>query len=247
MFSFLTLNLRFGLANDGSHDWEFRKTVYPSLLNKYRSDFICFQEANDFQIDFIQSILNDYRYIGKRNPAPKFWQNNVIFYSKEWECVHNDHFFLSHTPDVPSRFAKSRWPRQCTIGIFKKNNFRLICTNTHFDFDSVIQEKSAELILDRFSKLPDNLPIVLAGDFNATHRYACYKTFTGSRLQFKNVFTGPLPGTYHGFTGEPNGDHIDWILYRGSISIQASEIIKYTYKGIFPSDHFPLKAVFQRS
>ncbi len=252
MFSVLTLNLRFGLANDGAHSWSIRKKVYPSLLNRHRSDFISFQEANDFQIDFLQTILSDYHYIGKRHPAPKFWQNNVIFYQRKWKCSYYNHFFLSPTPLVPSRFRKSRWPRQCTIGMFKNGKHRLICANTHFDFDPDVQVKSAELILERLSDLPPNLPAILMGDFNADPSWPCYGTFTSGANRpnqrweaFENAFSKPFPGTHHGFTGDPSGGYIDWILYRGKVARESSNIILDSSEGIYPSDHFPLRATFR--
>ena len=82
MLSVLTLNLRFGLADDGPNGWDYRKDSFPYFFEKHRKDFIGLQEANDFQTDFIDNILNDYNFIGKRNPAPSFWQNNIIFYKK---------------------------------------------------------------------------------------------------------------------------------------------------------------------
>ena len=39
-FSVLTLNLRFGLADDGSNGWQHRKNLFPSLLEKYQTDLI---------------------------------------------------------------------------------------------------------------------------------------------------------------------------------------------------------------
>ena len=93
MFSVLTLNLRFGLADDGANDWKYRKKGFGLFLEKYRTDFISFQEANDFQIDFLHNILTEYNYIGKRSPSPSFWQNNIIFYHKKWHCTLYEHFF----------------------------------------------------------------------------------------------------------------------------------------------------------
>jgi endonuclease/exonuclease/phosphatase family metal-dependent hydrolase len=251
MFSIFSLNLRFGLAADGPNSWSARKTAYPELLNRYRADFYCFQEANDFQIEFLQTILAGCRVVGKRSPSPKFWQNNVIFYRSPWECTFHDHFFLSHTPWIPSRFKESRWPRQCTLGIFRKGNVSCICVTTHFDFDPEVQVMSVRLILDRLARLPHGLPTVICGDFNAEPGAPCWTVFTetGPKLEdysggFKNVFSEPYPGTHHGFTGKENGRHIDWILYRGKLRKTRSEVITEDLKGIYPSDHFPLWASF---
>ncbi len=252
MISAITLNLRFGLADDGPNSWPYRKKSFPSFFEKYRAEFIGLQEANDFQIDFIRKILTEYNFIGRRYPAPSFWQNNIIFYKKTWECIYREHFFLSPTPMIPSRSRKSQWPRQCTMGIFKNNHRKLICINTHFDFDAEVQIESARLIMERLSNLPSDLPAILIGDFNATPSSLCHIIFTGEDQKlktkgpyFKNTFEKPFPGTHHGFTGNTKGDHIDWILYRGGIIPEDCMAIQTTFEGVYPSDHFPLYAKFK--
>ena len=251
MLSILTLNLRFGLAADGHNNWIYRKKAYPLLFEIYQPDFIAFQEANDFQSDFLKEILPGYKMIGKRSPAPLFWQNNLIFYKSGWECTLSDHFFLSPTPSVPSRSRASVWPRQCTLGIFKNAGHQVICVSTHFDFDARVQTESAVIIMDRLSQLPSDIPALIAGDFNSTPYSPCHKVFTGENqvlpprsLYFKNAFKKPFPGTFHGFTGKA-GDPIDWILYRGGLIPEIAEVIQNMPDGIYPSDHFPVHAAFR--
>ncbi len=252
-FLVVSLNLRFGLADDGPNSWEYRKNSFPVLLKRYRADFIGFQEVNNFQSDFLKKILPEYTCIGERQPAPSFWQNNIIFYNRKWECVYRDHFYLSPTPDIPSQFKKSRWPRQCTLGIFQRADRRLLVVNTHFDFDSIVQTQSAELIMKRISEISSEMPGILMGDFNATPESPCYNVFTGQKTRdknngkklFANAFTKPFPGTFHGFNDDKKGDHIDWILYCGGLSPKESKVIHGKINGIYPSDHFPLFAVFK--
>ncbi|MEX1350238.1 MAG: endonuclease/exonuclease/phosphatase family protein [Desulfobacterales bacterium] len=251
-FSTLTLNLRFGLADDGVNSWDHRKEALPALFKKYDSDFIGLQEANDFQIDYLAKILIGYEFIGKRSPAPPNWQNNVIFFKRKWAPEVYQHLFLSKTPTIPSKFRDSRWPRQCTIGMFTSNNRTLICINTHFDFAENVQTNSAVLIMEQLSKLPPNVPAIILGDFNATPKQNCYGVFTGENDKysfkgpwFKNAATKPLLGTYHGFKGRTDGDHIDWILYRGNIAPANYNVEVSTFEGIYPSDHFPVYAKFR--
>jgi endonuclease/exonuclease/phosphatase family metal-dependent hydrolase len=251
MISVLTLNLRFGLAQDGPNGWEFRKDSLAELLGQYGAGFIGFQEANDFQIDYLGSTLADFSYIGRRSPAPPSWQSNVIFYRNDWQCIHRDHFFLSSTPDIPSRLPDSKWPRQCTVGVFQKGADRIVCINTHFDFAPTVQAESARIILDRISSLPADIPAILAGDFNAVPESPCYQVFTGkdpvrpaaARI-FKDAFCSPHPATFHGFTGETGGEHIDWILYSGNIVPTSRTAVHQNFGGRYPSDHFPLFATF---
>ena len=251
VFSVLSLNLRFGLADDGPNSWQYRKRVYPSLLKKYDADVIGFQEANDFQVEYLGTILHNYDYIGKRSPAPPFWQNNIIFFKKVWTCTYFDHFYLSPTPLIPSRSRASVWPRQCTIGMFKNDRRVLVCVNTHFDFDVSVQIESAKLIMKRPSDLPLEHPAILMGDFNATPETPCFAVFTGpdhpaaeEGVYFKSVFSGDFPGTHHGFTGNAEANHIDWLLHRGGITKKSSAVVQDRINGIYPSDHFPVYASF---
>jgi endonuclease/exonuclease/phosphatase family metal-dependent hydrolase len=251
-FSTLTFNLRFGLADDGANSWEHRKKALPALLKRYRPDFIGLQEANDFQIDYVAKVLIGYEFIGKRSPAPPNWQNNVIFFQSNWKPTVYRHLFLSKTPKIPSKFRDSLWPRQCTLAMFTRNDKDLICINTHFDFAENVQKNSALLIMEHLSKLPSDVPAILLGDFNATPERACYKIFTGKNDKaspkgpwFKNAASKPWPGTYHGFEGHTDGEHIDWILYRGNIVPVDYSVVVSTFNGIYPSDHFPVYAKFR--
>ena len=246
--SVMTVNLRFGLADDGRNSWDIRKHVFPLLFDSYQPDFIGMQEANGFQVDFFQDLLSDYHFIGKRAPAPLHWQDNLIFFKKPWKCSRQEHFFLSDTPSIPSRFPESKWPRQCILGVFENNERVVICANTHFDFESPVQVKSAKIILERLSQFPKTYPAVITGDFNAEPGSPCYNVLISddkNRSGFKEIFCGEYSFTQHGFTGKNTGGHIDWILYNKSLKLNAKEIIRNKYNGVHPSDHFPVCAEFE--
>ncbi len=249
-FSVMTLNLRFGLADDGKNRWELRKDRLGFLFERHRPDFVGFQEANAFQIDFLGRLLPDHRFVGKRDPAPPFWQNNVLFHPVSWTCRWADHFFLSDTPDIPSRFAESRWPRQCTMAGFEKQGRLLVCINTHFDFDSGVQAQSARILQRRLQEKAPGAPAVLMGDFNATPDSPCHQVLTGiggsedSLPCFQNAFAPDYPWTFHGFSGNAQIGHIDWILYRKNLTPLGGRVITETFGDGYPSDHFPLLADF---
>lgn len=263
-FGIFTLNLRFGLADDGSNSWKFRQKTFPYLIKKFQTDFLCFQEANNFQIDFLKKLmagLGPYSTIGQREDAPPFWQDNIIFHHRRWKCIKKERFFLSHTPSVPSRLPKSQWPRQCTIGIFKHGSFDMACATTHFDFDADVQKQSARIIMKRIENLAGSLPAVITGDFNNIPFSPAYNIFTGQNSNiesnaipdvkndrgnyFKDAFLNSHPATHHGFTGSMAGDHIDWILYKGGgIACRNFGAFFERINDIYPSDHFPIHASF---
>jgi endonuclease/exonuclease/phosphatase family metal-dependent hydrolase len=248
--SVLSLNLRFGLADDGPNGWEYRKESVASLFRREQPHFIATQEANHFQSDFLVHNLPDYRHIGRRHPAPGFWQDNILFYRKPIVCKEQLHFFLSETPFVPSRSFGSKFPRQGTLGLFHVNNRPIICIDTHLDFEAPAQMGAAKVIKAQLVSFPRDIPLILAGDFNATPDSKCYQWLTGKEvdgergLNLKETFQKPYPSTYHGFTGRPTQGHIDWILYRGPLHLKAYQVLKEPLDGAYPSDHFAVKAIF---
>jgi endonuclease/exonuclease/phosphatase family metal-dependent hydrolase len=248
--SVLSLNLRFGLADDGPNAWDYRKESVVKLFRRQSPNLIATQEANHFQIDFLAENLPEYSYIGRRHPAPKFWQDNILFYQKSIACKDHIHFFLSQTPYIPSRSFGSLYPRQATLGLFHVNSRPLICTSTHLDFETPAQMGAARVIKEQLSLYDDEIPTILMGDFNATPESPCYQWLTGKEvdgencLDFNETFKMPYPGTVHRFTGEPTGGYIDWILYRGPLRLRACEVLQGPIGGTYPSDHFPVTAVF---
>jgi endonuclease/exonuclease/phosphatase family metal-dependent hydrolase len=221
------------------------------LFREHSPDLIATQEANDFQIDFLAQNLSEYRYIGRRHPSPKFWQDNILFYRKNIVCKDHLHLFLSETPHIPSRSFGSHFPRQATLGLFHVDDQPLICINTHFDFEDPAQMGAARLIKEQLSSYDNDIPTILMGDFNATPESSCYRWLTGdevdeiSDLNFSETFKMPYPSTLHRFTGKPAGGYIDWILYRGPIRLRGCDAVQEPVDGIYPSDHFPVTAIFE--
>lgn len=241
-FTVMTMNLRFGLSDDGDNSWPNRKHLFSKIFHKYPATFIGMQESNHFQTEFLNQILDEHNFIGWHNRSCETWQNNILFYHKSWHCLENLHFFLSETPEVESKLSGSRWPRQCVIGLFEKDDFRIIVINTHFDFDGLVQKRSSELIMGFLSYFSQKYPVVITGDFNTIPGSPPYNIFMDNG--FCEVFDNEYISTFHGFTGEEGGDHIDWILYRGNLHLTCKKVIKDSFSGRFPSDHYPVLARF---
>lgn len=248
-FSVLTVNLRFGLADDGVDRWEYRKNVFAPLMQKYPADFLLTQEANDFQADFLAGLLPGHGMVGRRDPAPPYWQHNLVFYKKDWALLDRDYFFLSPTPDIPSRFVGSKWPRQCSMGLFEKHGLRLAVAVAHLDFDETVKERQARVLVSRLDPFSQNGSAVLGGDFNARPDSAAHAVFLDPAMvspPFADTFPKDHPqGTHHGFSGhaDKNG-RIDWILFRGNLDLIEKTIITESFRDWYPSDHFPVFARF---
>lgn len=241
-YTVMTLNLRFGLADDGENSWQNRKPLCADLLGRYPATFLGVQESNHFQTRFLAGQLSHHDFIGWHNPSKERWQSNLVFYHHTWQCLKSHHYFLSSTPDVESRMAGSKWPRQCVIGLFQKASTRLIVATTHFDFDASVQEKSASLVVGFLSDFPKDCPVIITGDFNSNPGSPAHAIFKANG--FSEVFEDQPATTFHRFTGEATLDHIDWILHQGKIAVTHKEIIMDSFSGRYPSDHYPVRATF---
>ncbi len=246
MITVMSMNLRFGLADDGENRWALRQHLLPAFFAAHPADVIGFQEVNDFQATVLRQLLPNHQYIGVRPDAPERWQHNLIFYPAHWICESSGHYYLSDTPDTPSKLEGSQWPRQFVAGCFHTGRQRLLVANTHFDFNADVQVAAARIALNLLARFPKNLPRVLTGDFNAVPGSLCHTLLTSGAEGFQDAFDGAHVPTHHNFTGQSDGGQIDWILYSGKgMTTVACGAVTTSFRGRYPSDHFPVWARFR--
>ena len=241
-FIVMTMNLRFGLAQDRMNRWELRKSMVSRILETYPADFLRFQEVNHFQAEHLCRVLKEHNHIGWHSKNVSWWQCNMIFYHNSWTCLEQNHYFLSRTPGMESKLPGSKWPRQCVVGRFQKQGVELIVVNTHFDFKPGVQKESADLVMGFLSRFPGKIGCIVTGDFNANPGSPAYERFMVNG--FHEVFAGRSVSTFHEFQGKETGKHIDWILFRGGFVNTFKEVITDAFNGRYPSDHFPVRAGF---
>jgi len=243
IISIMTFNIKFGLAKIKGHTWEKRKASIISTIKKVSPDFICFQEVNDFQMEFLKKKLNHYNFTGLYPEPEKSWQDLPVFYKKKYTLVSGEHFFISHTPKIKSILKGSIWPRQFVSAEFVQEKQKFHIINTHFDFKDSVQKESVNIIV---KKLKNAQPVFICGDFNADPTGVCHMEFF--KKGFKDSFRDIQTPTFHDFTGIPQKGRIDWILYKGdNISVLRKKIIMDPMNKIFPSDHFPVFSEFRLS
>ena len=140
-------------------------------------------------------------------------------------------------------------PRMVTWALFESipSRKRFYYYNTHFAHrreDEDARLKSTEVILARIAKLPQNVPFLMTGDYNANAGGPVQQKFLTVLTDAWTATTkriGP-EGTFHGFSGKPREGRIDWILYRGPWKALEVETVTHNENGRYPSDHFPVFA-----
>ncbi len=243
----LTINLRYETEEDGLNNWPFRKENLAYLIRKLKPDIFGSQEGWEHQIYELQRLLADYKFYVD---APKEWDRKRM-YPCVW--VRNEGIevemvktiWLSETPYLPhSKSWGSAFPRTLTYIIANIQGKRFIFASTHLDHVSeTARPNQATVLINHLKKIP--LPIILVGDFNAVPKSNEHKILTNYLRDAWELMGKQDTATYHAFTGEDAKGRIDWILVSPEIEVKEIEVIKKTFDGRYPSDHFPIIATLE--
>ncbi|CAG9615177.1 hypothetical protein BACCIP111899_04414 [Bacillus rhizoplanae] len=251
-FKVMSYNLRY--ASDTSpNSWAERRPVMAQLLNKEKPDILGIQEGLYSQLKDLHADMPQYDWIGIGRKGGSKDEYTAVFYNKNrFTPLEYDYFWLSDTPNV---IGSTTWgnkiPRMVTWVKFldTKTKQEFYFVNTHFDHISVeAREKSAALIVQKVNEFDPKLPVILTGDFNTAPGTNPYQTLINEgkfldTWETAETRIGENLGTFNGFNNPTGGDHrIDWILYKGNITVKQAEINDFIKNGQYPSDHFPVIA-----
>ena len=115
-YSAMSYNIRYATELDGENSWEYRKHKILSLLEFYEPDILGIQEGLHHQVEFLDSLLINYSYVGvARDDGKKIGEYAAIYFNNNLFEVHDSGtFWLSPTPDIPSYGWGANYRRICT-------------------------------------------------------------------------------------------------------------------------------------
>ena len=135
----------------------------------------------------MQKLLPDYNYLGVgRDDGKESGEYAAIFYRKNrLEVEDSGNFWLSETPEKPSKGWDAACVRICTWALFKdkvtKKHFYVF--NLHMDHIGITaRREAAKLVISRMESCKKGYPIVLTGDFNVDQRSEVYNVFANSGI-----------------------------------------------------------------
>jgi endonuclease/exonuclease/phosphatase family metal-dependent hydrolase len=259
----MSFNIRRGTAKDGRNHWVFRRNRVQEILNYYRPDVLGLQEALDFQIAEIRTMLPGYEVVGVGNMGGSEGLHNAIFYdAARFILSEEGTFWLSDTPDIPgSRGWGNIIRRTCSwVRLIEKESRRAFYFyNTHLDHISLRSRKKSVILLTQrihARSYPD--PFILTGDFNAREKsapiqYLKGKILLGAKTTERVLNPDPLmdtfrvrhpnrrsAATFHGFRRFFFRFKIDYIFVPLSVQVRDANIVQVRWQECYPSDHFPL-------
>ncbi len=252
----MSYNIRLDVKSDGENRWDARKYQVANLMSYHEADFMGLQEVQHHQLQFLQENLPQYAYIGVgRDDGKEGGEYSCIFYDKEkFTVVEQGTFWLSPTPETPSKGWDAAYPRVCTWGLFKmkKSKQMFYVVNTHLDHVGKLARKnSVNLIMERVAKINvKNTLVFFTGDFNSLPTDEpitdVTKTYANTRAISKQVYGAP--DTWNGFKFTEKLDGcIDYIFANDPSKIEVEKFATLTdsYDLKYPSDHLPVMATIR--
>ncbi|MEI6287330.1 MAG: endonuclease/exonuclease/phosphatase family protein [Bacillota bacterium] len=247
----MTMNFRNGNFDDGVNSWVNREPVLLGILREHQPDIICAQECVRIQSDSILAAGLNYQLLTCERDDDEDSEMMAIFYNRsKFLLLASEVFWLSASPDVPgSSLAYAGCTRIAVVAkLFdRKTRQSFAVINTHLDHESAAARAfGSEVILAR---LPQNLPLILCGDFNEAPRNSAWNALTKTVFEDAADSVATVSGpdySFHGyFAPHPPAppEMIDWImLSKNDFAVESIAVITNNNAGIYPSDHFPVCA-----
>ena len=253
--SVMTYNIKLDYPKEGENSWTNRKPFLINQIKFYEPDVLGVQEAMPNQMKEMDSLLEDYSYVGVgRDDGKDSGEYSAIFYKKDnLKVLESSTFWLSETPQKVSMGWDAVCNRVCTYALFKnkRTKQKFWVFNTHFDHVGEIARKaSAILLIQKIKELnTKNLPVILMGDFNLEPESENIKYITTHLKDSKEVSLskpfGPS-GTFNGFNfHEPVTRRIDYIFVSSKIKVNTHAVLSDNWDCKYPSDHLPVYVKLQ--
>ncbi len=252
IYSVATFNIRYDEINDKENAWINRKDCVLNAIKFHNWDVFGLQEVLFHQLDYLKN-LQEYKYVGVgRDDGEAKGEFIPIFYKKD-KFIEEDNstFWLSETPNIPSKSWNSNCTRICTWIRLRdiENNNTLLVMNIHLDDASEkARLESSKLILEKSQEISNNDDIIILGDFNSDFNEQCYKLmvskFKDASKITENPYYGPI-GTFNNFNFSTSWDElasIDHIFLSESIKVKSMATLTDNINNKYLSDHFPVVA-----
>ena len=244
----ISFNIRLINSKDGPNEWKYRAEASPAMIKDYAPDIFGVQEAVKEQLDYMQKALPKYGCVGVgREDGVSKGEHMSIFYNKKTvELLEWGTYWLSETPDEPSKGWDAACKRTATWSRLrmKDSGKEFFYVNTHLDHrGKEAPQKGLDLIVKRIAAMnPDGLPMILTGDFNVEPKNPVLTELnTKMKDARKTAEKTDSRATFNGWGARALV--IDYIYYSGFSACPEYETIVRQYEGVpYISDHYPVVA-----
>lgn len=247
-----TFNIRWDNPNDVGNLWKDRASQVMQLIQFHQIGIVGTQEVLAHQLNELNEGLGFASIgVGRDDGKAKGEFSPIHYDPSRYQVEESGTFWLSPTPDQPSKGWDAALNRVCTWGKFvSAEGERFYVFNVHYDhIGQQAREESSKLVQAKIKELNrENLPVVWMGDFNVTPDNLAYQvilaqeSWKDARLISKLPSYGPK-GTFTAFEWDRMPDGIiDHVFVQGKIEVLRHGILTDNYGKKYPSDHFPVLA-----
>lgn len=242
----MTYNIYMG--GTGEKAPENRAPLVKQNVEKFNPDSFGMQEVTEEWYEILKEIFPDYGYIGKGRAKDFGGEASPIFYKKDkYELIDGGTFWLSKTPEKPSKGWDAMFNRVCTYAVLKDKatGFTYAHFNAHFDHLGVIaRQESVAVVTKKIAEIAPDMPVVFTGDLNENMESEMYASVISSGFADARVLSNSADngGTFHGYSDLTTKElPIDFIFANGFVKSASSYTVdRNKLNGIYPSDHHPV-------
>lgn len=230
--------------------WQERRPLVSEQIRQLHPDSVGLQEAHEEWMDYLKEALKEeYASVGVgREDGKSEGEHSAIFYLKnKYDLVAHGDFWLSETPEKPSKGWDAACMRVCTWARLKKreDDSEYVHINTHFDHvGRKAQQNSVSLIHNKAAEF-SNLPVVFTADLNIPEGGKIYEEMVSSQLKDAK-FLAPDTMTHLTFHGgrkrPPVKLVIDYVLVNSLVKPTVYRVLTDGINGKMVSDHYPIYA-----
>lgn len=219
--------------------WDHRKQILCDMINLEAFDIFGSQEVRKGQLDDMLAMLPDYDYVGVgRDHGDNRGEFSPVFYRKDkFEKLDGGTFWLSPTPEKPSKGWDAKYNRICSWALLRhKESGKKVCfMNVHFDHRGVqARLEASKQIVAYVKKHCKGAKVVLSGDFNVTQNSESYKHLAGSKVLKDSYdlakYRFEPTGTFNGFNARRYTNcRIDHLFVSKGTKVSRWGVLTYHY------------------
>ena len=254
----MSFNVRTTLTESNTdNNWDNRKEACIALIKDHMPSIIGVQEAKyaHHWTYLKEQLADDYSGYGVNRDTGKesgTGETMGILYNKSViQKLDGGTFWLSETPDTPSKGFGANYSRCATWGLFKhKSTGEKFCyINTHIDHQvALAQVEGMKLISEFFQQYKDEYLLFITADFNMQSDNVAFDPIEAYMYNTREVAPEGLTDyntTYNGYTTGKN-TVIDHIYCSNYLEVVEYHTINEQYGGVtYVSDHYPVYSIIK--
>ena len=253
----MSFNVRTTLTETNTdNNWDNRKGACMELIKDHMPTLIGVQEAKyaHHWTYLKEQLADEYSGYGVNRDTGKesgTGETMGILYNKSViQKLDGGTFWLSETPNTPSKGFGASYSRCATWGLFKhKTTGKKFCyINTHIDHQvALAQVEGMKLISEFFQQYKDEYLLFITADFNMKSDNVAFDPIEAYMYNTREVAPEELTDydtTFNGFTTGKNSI-IDHIYCSNYLKVIEYHTINENYGVTFVSDHYPIYSIIK--